>query len=34
MSALDHIVIEIDGVAFGPYTLAQIRWWFGYDCNG
>ncbi len=34
MTALDHIVIEIDGVAFGPYTLAQIRWWFGYDCNG
>jgi len=34
MSALDHIVIEIDGVAFGPYTLAQIRWWFGYDGNG
>lgn len=34
MTALDHIVIEIDGVAFGPYTLAQIRWWFGYDGNG
>jgi hypothetical protein len=34
MTALDHIVIEIDGVAFGPYTLAQIRWWFGYECNG
>jgi hypothetical protein len=34
MTALDHIVIEIDGVVFGPYTLAQIRWWFGYDCNG
>jgi hypothetical protein len=33
MSALDHIVIEIDGVVFGPYTLAQIRWWFGYDSN-
>jgi hypothetical protein len=34
MSALDHITIEIDGVVFGPYTLAQIRWWFGYDGNG
>jgi hypothetical protein len=34
MTALDHIVIEIDGVVFGPYTLAQIRWWFGFDCNG
>lgn len=34
MTALDHILIEIDGVVFGPYTLAQIRWWFGYDCNG
>lgn len=33
ISALDHIVIEIDGVLFGPYTLAQIRWWFGFDCN-
>ncbi|HLY10130.1 MAG TPA: hypothetical protein VKW04_12555 [Planctomycetota bacterium] len=33
MSALDHILIEIDGVVFGPYTLAQIRWWFGFDCN-
>jgi hypothetical protein len=34
MSALDHIVIEIDGVVFGPYTLAQLQWWFGYDGNG
>lgn len=34
MTALDHIVIEVDGVSFGPYTLAQIRWWFGFDCNG
>ncbi|HEV3029444.1 MAG TPA: hypothetical protein VG457_17830 [Planctomycetota bacterium] len=34
MSALDHIVIEIDGVVFGPYTLAQIRAWFDYDPNG
>lgn len=34
MSALDHILIEVDGVVFGPYTLAQIRWWFGFDCNG
>ena len=33
-SALDHIVIEVDGVSFGPYTLAQIRWWFGFECNG
>jgi hypothetical protein len=33
MSALDHILIEIDGVVFGPYTLAQIRAWFGFDCN-
>jgi hypothetical protein len=33
MSALDHIMIEVDGVSFGPYTLAQIRWWFGFDCN-
>jgi len=34
MTALDHIMIEIDGVVFGPYTAAQIRWWFGYECNG
>jgi hypothetical protein len=31
MSALDHIVIEIDGVAFGPYTLAGLIWWFGFN---
>lgn len=34
MTALDHIMIEIDGAVFGPYTLAQIRWWFGFECNG
>lgn len=34
MSALDHITIEVDGVVFGPYTMAQIRWWFGFNCNG
>src|SRR6185295_10106988 len=34
MTALDHIVIEIDGVVFGPYTLAQIIWWFAFNCNG
>jgi hypothetical protein len=34
MTDLDHIVIDLDGVSFGPYTLAQIRWWFGFDCNG
>jgi len=34
MTALDHIMIEIDGAVFGPYTLAQIRWWFVYDGNG
>lgn len=33
MTALDHIVIEVDGVAFGPYTLAGLIWWFGYNCN-
>jgi len=33
MSALDHIVIEVDGVAFGPYTLAQILWWWGFNCH-
>jgi len=31
MSALDHIIIEIDGIAFGPYTLAQIWWWFAFN---
>jgi len=34
MSALDHITIDVDGVVFGPYTLAQIRWYFGFECNG
>jgi hypothetical protein len=34
MTALDHITIDIDGAVFGPYTLAQIRWWFGFECNG
>jgi len=33
MTALDHIVIEVDGVAFGPYTLAQILWWWGFNCH-
>jgi hypothetical protein len=33
LNALDNITIEIDGTVFGPYTLAQIRWWFGFDCN-
>ena len=22
----------IDGVAFGPYTLAGLIWWFGFNC--
>jgi len=33
MTALDHIVIEVDGVKFGPYTLAQILWWWAFHCN-
>jgi len=33
LNALDNITIEIDGTVFGPYTLAQIRWWFGFYCN-
>jgi hypothetical protein len=32
--ALDRIFIDVDGVTFGPYTLAQIIWWFGFDCRG
>jgi hypothetical protein len=32
--ALDRILIDVDGVTFGPYTLAQILWWFGFDCRG
>lgn len=34
ISALDHILIDVDGVVFGPYTLAQILWWWGFNCNG
>jgi len=33
LNALDNITIEVDGTVFGPYTLAQVRWWFGFDCN-
>jgi hypothetical protein len=33
MTALDHIMIEVDGVAYGPYTLAQILWWWAFDCK-
>jgi len=33
MTALDHIMIEVDGVSFGPYTLAQILWWWGFHCT-
>ena len=33
MKALDHIVIEVDGVTYGPYTLAQILWWWAMHCN-
>ena len=33
MSALDHIIVTVDGVAFGPYTAAQVWWYFNLDCN-
>ena len=33
MTALDHIVIDVDGVVYGPYTLAQILWWWAFDCK-
>jgi hypothetical protein len=33
MTALDHVMIEIDGVAFGPYSVAQILWWFAFRWN-
>lgn len=33
-TALDHILIDVDGVVFGPYSLAQILFWFAFDCNG
>jgi hypothetical protein len=33
MTALDHITIEVDGVVYGPYTLAQILWWWAFDCK-
>ena len=33
MTALDHIVIEVDGVVYGPYTLAQILWWWAINCK-
>jgi hypothetical protein len=33
MTALDNITIEVDGVVYGPYTLAQILWWWAFDCK-
>jgi hypothetical protein len=33
MSALDHVVVTVDGVAFGPYTAAQVWWFFHLDCK-
>jgi hypothetical protein len=33
MKALDHITIEVDGITYGPYTLAQILWWWAFHCN-
>ena len=33
MAALDHILIEVDGVVFGPYTAFQVWWWWHFDCN-
>ena len=34
MEALDRLFITVDGVTFGPYTLAQIWWIFHCDCRG
>ena len=31
MSALDHVMIEVDGVVYGPYTVAQILWWWAIN---
>jgi hypothetical protein len=33
MQAIDHILIEVDGVTFGPYTLAQVWWFWHFDCD-
>ncbi len=33
MEALDRIFIEVDGVRFGPYTLAQLWWIWLFDCD-
>jgi len=33
MAALDHILIEVDGVVFGPYTAFQVWLWWHFDCN-
>lgn len=33
MAALDHVLIEVDGVVFGPYTAFQVWWWWNFDCN-
>lgn len=33
MSALDHIMIEVDGVSYGPYTATQILLWWAFHCR-
>jgi hypothetical protein len=34
LQAIDRVFVDIDGATFGPYTLAQVRWFFGLDCRG
>jgi len=33
MSALDHIMVDVDGAVFGPYTAAQLWWWWALSCK-
>jgi hypothetical protein len=33
MTALDNIMIEVDGALFGPYTAAQVLLWWAFECK-
>jgi hypothetical protein len=33
VQAIDQIVITVDGVAYGPYTVVQVKAIFQADCQ-
>jgi len=34
IESLSQILVDVDGVTFGPLTLGQIIFWFALDCAG